>query len=619
MTLVFQLAVFALIATSSILLISKILEELPFSDEVEVESNPDILENTSSDQVEDQSRRDFLKKTSFGQVDVGSRQDFEKKNSHDDIKVESRQDILKRLQKALKDKTYLLILDDVWNQDRPKWDNFINSLLGVTSVKGNAIVITTRNTEVASTMQSLHTYELKGLSHEDCRSIIKAKTFGKQDIPSEFEAIGRKIATRCQGRKIESQELIEYWMAEGFLEANGSGEMECLGDKFMKVLLHNSLLQVAERDDYGNVESCVMHDLVHDLACSISVSCNNTEGGSRVRYMIHDEESRIPKEVAKYLRTLLFEGNIYGNMFADFDGLHVLIIADDECRKLPSLIRKLIHLRKLDISSTRIKYLPDWIGELHQLQTLNGGARELRELPIGDKNGCKIDELGSLNGLKGKLEKLIIRDCPKLERVSDTGAQRSQGSFTCLKRLEICECKALLYFPCEMVGSSVEELELKNLSSLMNLWPRLSKLRITDVSQFMAILSSEALRIDVSMEGCMESVEGLLQRCNSRSLTHLELKGREARLIHCSILLHCSPPKVLCFPLAFETGWLSKIPLSALQLHPTTLIKFEDEMLCSFPPQRAWDCVDVITEDRKLPDNERSAGSSHIVILFDRV
>ncbi|XP_042030061.1 disease resistance protein RGA2-like [Salvia splendens] len=409
--------------------IQKILEELPFSDEVEVESNPDILENTSSDQVEDQSRRDFLKKTSFGQVDVGSRQDFEKKNSHDDIKVESRQDILKRLQKALKDKTYLLILDDVWNQDRPKWDNFINSLLGVTSVKGNAIVITTRNTEVASTMQSLHTYELKGLSHEDCRSIIKAKTFGKQDIPSEFEAIGRKIATRCQeeewlsieekwlspgegdhitkilklsfdnlslpslkkcfaccsifpkGRKIESQELIEYWMAEGFLEANGSGEMECLGDKFMKVLLHNSLLQVAERDDYGNVESCVMHDLVHDLACSISVSCNNTEGGSRVRYMIHDEESRIPKEVAKYLRTLLFEGNIYGNMFADFDGLHVLIIADDECRKLPR--------------------------------------------------------------------------------------------------------------------SSVEELELKNLSSLMNLWPRLSKLRITDVSQFMAILSSEALRIDL--------------------------------------------------------------------------------------------------------------------------
>ncbi|XP_042029457.1 disease resistance protein RGA2-like [Salvia splendens] len=832
--------------------------------------------------------------------------------STDKVEVESREDIMKKLQGALTDKTYLLILDDVWNQDRPKWDDFINSLVGVTSTKRNAIVITTRNMEVASTMQSLHTHELKGLSHEDCWSIIQAKTFGKEDIPSEFEAIGRKIATRCQGlplaanvvggalcnkseeewlsieekwlshdegdriteilklsfdnlslpslkkcfaccsvfpkgRKIKSQELIEYWMAEGFLEANGNNEMECLGDKFMKVLLHNSLLQVAERDDYGNVESCVMHDLVHDLACSISGSSNNTEGGSRVRYMIHDGESRIPKEVAKYLRTLLIEGYIYRNKFADFERLHVLILADIGCEKLPSSIRKLIHLRKLDISLTLIEYLPDWIGDFHKLQTLNACSESLWELPstlkylinlrhlyinsfaklpagignltslrtleyfnVGKKNGCKIEELGSMNGLKGKLEiyklerveneeeaekaslsnkskildlclrwdddreveatndenvleglqphsnlkklqiegfkgkkfpswtqkmavenvtqgcwiplnklieiklskcseceeipmfgqlpnlkslwleeltnlksinssfyglmneetrivfpalerlvlddmpnlaewaeeesagasdvkvfpnlqhleiskckqlmtfpnyswsclksliikgtgsmplrcifktklklltelwiegiddleylpnwlfynhpnllelsirmcsnlrelpeglgtlnsleKLIITYCPNLERVSDIGAQQSQGSLTCLKTLGIWECKALLYIPCEMVGSLLEKLELKELRSLKNLpeiidhlpkWPRLTHFRITNVSQFMASFSGHGLDIDVSMEGCMESVEGLLQGFNSRSLRGLELKGRE--------------------------------------------------------------------------------------------
>ncbi|XP_047983351.1 disease resistance protein RGA2-like [Salvia hispanica] len=114
--------------------------------------------------------------------------------STDKVEVESREDIMKKLQEALKDKTYLLILDDVWNQDRRKWDDFINSLVGVTSTKRNAIVITTRNMEVASTMQSLHTPELKGLSHEDCWSIIQAKTFGKEDIPTKFEAIGKKIA-----------------------------------------------------------------------------------------------------------------------------------------------------------------------------------------------------------------------------------------------------------------------------------------------------------------------------------------------------------------------------------------------------------------------------------------
>ncbi|XP_047976191.1 putative disease resistance protein RGA3 [Salvia hispanica] len=331
-----------------IILFKKILNELTSSDQVESESSQDIPKTNSSDQVEDQSRQEFLRKTSFGQVKVQSRldflkkasfgqvdesrQDFVKKNSHDQVEVESRQAILKRLKKALKDQKYLLILDDVWNQDHPKWDDFINSLVGVTSTKRNAIVITTRNMEVASTMQSFHKHDLKGLSHEDCWSIIQAKTFGKKDIPLEFEEIGRKIATRCQGlplatnvvggalcnkledewlsieekwlshdngdritkilklsfdnlslpslkkcfaccsvfpkgRKIKSRELIEYWMAEGFLEANRSSEMECLGDKFVKVLLHNSLLQVAEIDDYGNVESFVMHDLVHDLTC----------------------------------------------------------------------------------------------------------------------------------------------------------------------------------------------------------------------------------------------------------------------------------------------------------------------------------------------------------------
>ncbi|XP_047976154.1 disease resistance protein RGA2-like [Salvia hispanica] len=833
--------------------------------------------------------------------------------STDQVEVESREDILKKLQKALEDKTYLLILDDVWNEDRPKWDDFINSLVGVTSTKRNAIVITTRNTEVASTMLSLHTHELKGLSDEDCWSIIQAKTFGKEDIPLEFEAIGRKIATRCQGlplaanvvggvlcnkskeewlsieekwlsynegdhitkilklsfdnlslpslkkcfaycslfpkgRRIKSQELIEYWMAEGFLEANGSTEMECLGDKFMKVLLHNSLLQVAERDDYGNVESCVMHDLVHDLACSISGSSNNTEGGSRLRYMFHDAESRIPKEVAKYLRTLLFDGDIYGNMFANFDRLHVLVLAYDLCEKFPSSIRKLIHLRKLDISSTRINYLPDWIGDLHQLQTLNADTGRLWKLPstlkylinlrhlyindgvelpaeigsltslrtleyfkVGDENGCKIEELGSLNGLKGKLEisflervdskevaekaslshksklldlclrwdehregesptdenvleglqphsnlkmlvikgfkakrfpswtqkmaienvphgswlplnklveiklfkcseceeipmfgqlpnlkslwlegltnvqsinssfyglvneetrvvfpalerlvlvempkltqweevestgasdvkvfpnlqhleisqckqlmsfpnhswsclksliikgsgsmpfthifktelklltelwiegiddleylpnclfynnpnllelsirncsnlrelpdgldtlnsleKLIISECPTLERMAVTGVLQPQGSLACLKRLEIFYCKALLYFPCEMVGSVLEELKLQHLSSLKNppeiidYLPKLPCLKdfvFAGVSQFYAILSYSTLKINVSVEGSMETVEYLLQRCNPRSLWRLELEGREA-------------------------------------------------------------------------------------------
>ncbi|XP_057781381.1 putative disease resistance protein RGA4 [Salvia miltiorrhiza] len=454
------------------------------------------------------------------------------------VEIASREDILAKLKEALKDKTYLLVLDDVWNQDGLKWEDFMNSFLGVSCVKGNAIVVTTRNMEVASIVNTLHIHELKGLSEEECWSIIRAKAFGKKDVPSEFEAIGRKIARRCQGlplaanivggvlrnkseekwrsveekwlsaneggdnitnilrlsfdnlslpslkkcfaycamfpkgSKIMKRELIEMRMAEGFLQADERDEMESVGEKFINVLLHNSLLQVSKRDDDGNVKKCRMHDLVHDLACSVSSSSNSTGGSSRVRYMTleEDESSRMPKEMAKSLRTLLItsKGDISDINFSDLESLHVLHL-HSKVIKLPSSVRKLIHLRDFDISKTRIRYLPDWIGEFFHLQTLrvDTGCLEklpstikylinlrhlyidsdaelpmgigrltclqtLTHFPVGDKNGCKIEELGSLINLKGELE---IRN---LERVHDKEEAGKANLFEKSKILKLC-------------------------------------------------------------------------------------------------------------------------------------------------------------------------------------
>ncbi|XP_057781513.1 putative disease resistance protein RGA3 [Salvia miltiorrhiza] len=464
-----------------------------------------------------------------------------KELTRDQVEGESQQEILSKLKEALKDKTYLLILDDVWNEDLSEWDDFVNSLLGVSCVKGNAVVVTTRKMEVASIVNPLHTHELKGLSEEDCWSIIKVKTFGEGNIPSDFEAIGKNIARRCQGlplaanvaggvlrnkseekwRSIEEkwlspdeggdnitkilrlsfdnlslpslkkcfaycamfpkgsqimkQELIEMWMAEGFLQADERDDMESVGEKFINVLLHNSLLQVSERDDDGNVESCGMHDLVHDLACS--VSCSSNCGNSRDRYMTHncgDKSSPIPKEIAKSLRTLLI--SIYGDSsdisFSDLESLHVLRLQGYGVKELPSSIQKLIHLRDFDISKTEIEVFPDWIGEFFHLQTLRVDSYRLRivrklpstikylinlrhlyidsrvELPmgigsltslqtlkyfpVGDENGCKIEELGNLNNLKGEL--LIL----KLERVHGKEEAGKANLFKKSKILNLC-------------------------------------------------------------------------------------------------------------------------------------------------------------------------------------
>ena len=63
-------------------------------------------------------------------------------------------------------------------------------------------------------------------------------------------------------------------MAEGFLQPfqGSSLVMEDIGNKHFDILLTNSLFQDVEKDDCDNVKSCKMHDLVHDLALSISKS-----------------------------------------------------------------------------------------------------------------------------------------------------------------------------------------------------------------------------------------------------------------------------------------------------------------------------------------------------------
>ncbi|XP_047965284.1 putative disease resistance protein RGA1 [Salvia hispanica] len=113
--------------------------------------------------------------------------------------VQSREVILKKLQEALKSKTFLLVLDDVWNEDVSKWEDFINSMSGVSSTMGNGIIITTRSQNVASIVRPLE-YTLSGLSDDDCWSIIREKAFdGNEEVPPQFEIIGRKIAEACRG------------------------------------------------------------------------------------------------------------------------------------------------------------------------------------------------------------------------------------------------------------------------------------------------------------------------------------------------------------------------------------------------------------------------------------
>ncbi|XP_018498332.2 putative disease resistance protein RGA3 [Pyrus x bretschneideri] len=113
----------------------------------------------------------------------------------------SQEALLQNLQKELMGKRYILVLDDVWNEDDMLWSSLMSCLSKLNSAHGSVMIVTTRSAKVASIAETLPRCDLVNLSVEDCWSILKGEAFpyGCAPLASIHERIGRAIAEKCAG------------------------------------------------------------------------------------------------------------------------------------------------------------------------------------------------------------------------------------------------------------------------------------------------------------------------------------------------------------------------------------------------------------------------------------
>ncbi|KAL7187597.1 hypothetical protein ACSBR1_037632 [Camellia fascicularis] len=99
----------------------------------------------------------------------------------------------RRLQEVIKDKKYLLVLDDVWNENRNDWD-VLQVPFGI-GANGSKIIVTTRSKIVSSMMGTTPAYHLKDLSNKDCWSLFKKCAFPctYQGSPLAVKALGSHL------------------------------------------------------------------------------------------------------------------------------------------------------------------------------------------------------------------------------------------------------------------------------------------------------------------------------------------------------------------------------------------------------------------------------------------
>ncbi|XP_027909714.1 putative disease resistance protein At3g14460 isoform X2 [Vigna unguiculata] len=112
-----------------------------------------------------------------------------------------------KMKEKLTGKKFLLVLDDVWNEDRNQWKALQTPLR--CGAKGSKILVTTRSNKVASIIQSGYIHQLKQLQEDHSWHVFAKHAFQDENsmLNSELEEIGMKIVEKCKGLPLALETL----------------------------------------------------------------------------------------------------------------------------------------------------------------------------------------------------------------------------------------------------------------------------------------------------------------------------------------------------------------------------------------------------------------------------
>ncbi|GER45361.1 disease resistance protein RPS2 [Striga asiatica] len=171
---------------------------------------------------------------------------------------------LDTLQVSLKDRLaktrFLIVLDDLWNEDYGKWDDLYRPFQF--GLPGSRIIVTTRNDSVASVVRSPRAaYHMKLLTDEDCLSLLAQHARMSFHENLELRDVGLGLAKKCKGLPLAAKTL------GGLLRSKETKEEweNVLSSKIWDLPEHHNILPVL-RLSYHHLPSHLKHLFAY---CSI--------------------------------------------------------------------------------------------------------------------------------------------------------------------------------------------------------------------------------------------------------------------------------------------------------------------------------------------------------------
>ncbi|XP_077242308.1 uncharacterized protein LOC143882767 [Tasmannia lanceolata] len=313
----------------------------------------------------------------------------------EELEKESKQRWATLLLGKLKEKKFLLILDDVWEKiDLDKVGIPQGDLLGC------KIILTTRSLDVCNQMETDEPIKVNTLNDEASWELFSRHVGELPDV-EEIKSLAREVAKECKGLPLaikvvgcsmRGKERVEQWRkalrglrvsqprniecveedvfgAEGLIDESLNIE-ESLesGVDLIEKLKHSCMLEPGRGE--GTVK---MHDIVRDVALWIASS---SEDGNKFFVQSNMGSSKITEEgMHESINKASFVGGELSEIpmfLARCSRLSALFLQDNPLNKIArDIFLGLKALRVMNLSSTKIKSLPKEVGELNNLRLLN--------------------------------------------------------------------------------------------------------------------------------------------------------------------------------------------------------------------------------------------------------
>ncbi|TVU29999.1 hypothetical protein EJB05_21599, partial [Eragrostis curvula] len=421
------------------------------------------------------------------------------------------------LKEKLSSKTFLLVLDDVWNDERvDDWENLARPLRY--GKRGSKILLTTRMKSVAdlaarALQEECHFLRLSGLEEADLlvllnrhaffgvnpddyrnlqqiskkmvnklsgsplaakvlggllynnmdsstwnrilasevynieqgkEGIMKVLRLSYQHLPTHLQACFRYCSLFHKDYEFKKKELVHLWMGSGLIQQFRDNMMpEGIGFEFLDTLTKKSFFDVKSRPRSSREIKCnlfneyceeryVIHDLLHDLACSVSVKeCvridRNFSGMNlkTVRHLYMEIiNPTVVKQVsqAKKLRTLIIKiqeedwsaQELVIKVLSVSKSLRVLSLTTSSIYKLPNEVGGLVHLRYLSLirvqqNKQHFSWFPQSVYKLYHLQVMKYDDPHLA-VPVKGE----LDDLCNLVSLRHFLDRVKSEEAAEI-------------------------------------------------------------------------------------------------------------------------------------------------------------------------------------------------------------